>query len=100
MGATGLDNTERDIPARNKVGGTKHHSGSESSLHICNCTVVSFIAMRIEVRDISVLRRLDHCDDGVRLCILAGNQRSSHRRDDTDVEKALVLEERYAFKCR
>lgn len=78
MGAIRLDNSKRNIPSRNSIGRTKHHSSSEPFLHLRNRAGVSFTSLRLEVRHLPVLRRVDHSDVDLRLHILAGNQRSSH----------------------
>jgi hypothetical protein len=96
VGPAGVDGAERDLPAGDAVRGAEHHGGREPALHLRHRAGVPGAALRLQVRHLPLLRRLDHRHDSLRRRLPAGDKGRVHRGDGAPLEEALVLEEGHA----
>ena len=93
MGAAWLDSAEWDIPIRDTFSRAEHYSGCEPTVHFHHSPIFSIPPMCLQVRNFPLLFWVDNSHDNLCVHLPTWNEGNSHRRDDTDVAKALVLEE-------
>ncbi|KAJ6809420.1 putative sugar transport protein 13 [Iris pallida] len=93
VGAPGVADPERDVPAGDAVGGAERDGVREPAVHVRHRAGVPVHAVPPQVRDLRLLLGVGAGHVGLRALPAAGDEERPHRGDDREgLEAALVLE--------
>lgn len=92
VGAAGVADSQRDLPAGDAVGGAGHHGVHQHAIHVPDSAVVPSHAVLFQVGHLPVLRRVGGGHVRFHALLHPGDQGRPHRRNGPGVDQALVLE--------
>jgi len=93
VGAHGVADPQRDLPAGGADGGDERHGGRQHVLHGLHRPDLPDAALPPPLRALLLLRRMGAAHDALHRHAAAGDQERARRGDGAHLEEALVLEE-------